>query len=183
MKYRRLTIDELKELEQEFVRFLASNTVTSEDWQAVKTTNPERADQLIDIFSDIVFDKVIDKILDQFPKYHLFLQQFSTKIVNWLPFYWRGFKQTTRYTYHLNFEEGIEAIWDNFKGNVRRNVRKAETLYTVEEIEEIESFIGPLESSYHKRGKKVPFNKSVLFNIDKEAKQRNQRKIYVATVT
>jgi hypothetical protein len=62
MKYRRLTIDELEELEQEFVRFLAANTVTSEDWQAIKTTNPERADQLIDIFSDIVFEKIISKI-------------------------------------------------------------------------------------------------------------------------
>ena len=62
MKYRRLTIEELEELEQEFVRFLAANTVTSEDWQAIKTTTPERADQLIDIFSDVVFEKIINKI-------------------------------------------------------------------------------------------------------------------------
>ena len=61
MKYRRLTIDELEELEQEFVRFLAANTVTSDDWQKIKTTTPERADQLIDIFSDIVFEKIISK--------------------------------------------------------------------------------------------------------------------------
>ena len=62
MKYRRLTIEELKELELEFVRFLAANTVTSEDWLSIKTTKPERADQLIDVFSDIVFEKIISKI-------------------------------------------------------------------------------------------------------------------------
>lgn len=62
MKYRRLTIEELEELEQEFVRFLAANTVTSEDWQALKTTKPERAEQLIDVFSDIVFEKIINKV-------------------------------------------------------------------------------------------------------------------------
>jgi len=61
MKYRRLTIDELKELEHEFVRFLAANTVTSEDWEALKTTKPERAEQLIDVFSDVVFEKIINK--------------------------------------------------------------------------------------------------------------------------
>ena len=62
MKYRRLTIEELEELENEFVRFLAANTVTSEDWVQLKTTSPEKANQLIDIFSDIVFEKVIQKI-------------------------------------------------------------------------------------------------------------------------
>jgi hypothetical protein len=62
MKYRRLTIDELKELEQEFVRFLAANTVTSEDWQKIKTVTPQKAENLIEIFSDIVFEKTISRI-------------------------------------------------------------------------------------------------------------------------
>lgn len=62
MKYRRLTLEELEELETEFVRFLAANTVTSEDWVKIKTTTPERAEQLIEVFSDIVFEKVIQKI-------------------------------------------------------------------------------------------------------------------------
>ena len=35
MKYRRLTNEELAELEKEFVRFLVSNTVTSEDWEKI----------------------------------------------------------------------------------------------------------------------------------------------------
>jgi len=62
MKYRRLTNDELAELETEFVRFLVSNTVTGDDWEKVKAENPERAEGLIEIFSDIVFDKTIAKI-------------------------------------------------------------------------------------------------------------------------
>ncbi len=62
MKYRRLTLDELKELENEFVRFLASNTITSDDWVSLKTTNPEKAETLIEMFSDIVFEKVIEKV-------------------------------------------------------------------------------------------------------------------------
>jgi len=62
MKYRRLTNDELAELETEFVRFLVSNTVTGDDWEKIKTENPERAEGLIEIFSDIVFEKTITKI-------------------------------------------------------------------------------------------------------------------------
>lgn len=62
MRYRRLTNDELKELEKEFVRFLASNTVTGDDWEKTKTENPEKAEKLIEMFSDIVFEKTIAKI-------------------------------------------------------------------------------------------------------------------------
>jgi hypothetical protein len=59
MKYRKLTLDELAELESEFIRFLASNTITGPDWQKLKTEDPEKANGLIEIFSDIVFDKII----------------------------------------------------------------------------------------------------------------------------
>lgn len=62
MKYRRLRTDELEEMETEFITFLASNSVTGEDWERLKTDHPGQADQLIDLFSDIVFDKVLDKV-------------------------------------------------------------------------------------------------------------------------
>lgn len=62
MKYRKLTIEELKELETEFIRFLASNTVTGDEWQKLKAEQPEKAEGLIEIFSDIVFDKIIKDI-------------------------------------------------------------------------------------------------------------------------
>lgn len=62
MKYRRLTNEELAELETEFVRFLVSNTVTGDDWEKIKVENQEKAEGLIEIFSDIVFDKTITKL-------------------------------------------------------------------------------------------------------------------------
>ncbi len=62
MKYRRLRSDELSELEAQFVRFLASNTVTADDWQKLKVENVEKAEQMIDLFSDLVFEQTIEKI-------------------------------------------------------------------------------------------------------------------------
>ncbi len=62
VKYRRLSIDELKELESEFVRFLASNSVTADDWVGIKEKTPEKAEQLMDMFSDIVFEKILEKV-------------------------------------------------------------------------------------------------------------------------
>lgn len=59
MKYRKLRKGELKELEQEFVRFLAANTVTADDWEKLKTGAPEKAERMIEVFSDIVFEKTL----------------------------------------------------------------------------------------------------------------------------
>ena len=59
VKYRRLHRDELEELEQEFVKFLASNTVTADDWVKIKVESPEKAERLLDMFSDIVFEKIL----------------------------------------------------------------------------------------------------------------------------
>ena len=59
MKYRRLTQEELAEMETEFIRFLVSNTVTGEDWEKIKAETPKKAEGLIEIFSDIVFDKIL----------------------------------------------------------------------------------------------------------------------------
>jgi hypothetical protein len=62
MKYRRLSKEELQELEPEFVQFLSSNTVTADDWEKLKTESPEKVEKLVEMFSDIVLEKVLSKI-------------------------------------------------------------------------------------------------------------------------
>lgn len=62
MKYRRLSNEELQELEKEFIDFLVSNTITAPDWEQLKAEAPEKAETLIELFSDVVFDKVLKKI-------------------------------------------------------------------------------------------------------------------------
>jgi hypothetical protein len=62
MKFRRLTIEELEHLKDDFVKFLASNTVTAQDWQKTKEANPQKAEELIELFSDIVLEKVYSKV-------------------------------------------------------------------------------------------------------------------------
>ena len=62
MKYRRLTEAELDEVEPQFVRFLASNQITADDWKKLKTESPDKVERLIEIFSDTVFDKVLEDV-------------------------------------------------------------------------------------------------------------------------
>ena len=42
MKYRKLELAELELLRDEFVNFLAANTVTSQDWEKIKVESKDR---------------------------------------------------------------------------------------------------------------------------------------------
>ena len=61
-KYRPLSSQELQEFEKEFIEFLSANTVTADDWVTLKAENPEKAEQLIDLFSDVIMESVLQKI-------------------------------------------------------------------------------------------------------------------------
>jgi hypothetical protein len=73
MRFRCLTIDELKELETEFKQFLIINQVYNEEWIEMNQKDLEKANALVDLFSDQVLEKVYSKIdfLEKRDKYAL----------------------------------------------------------------------------------------------------------------
>ncbi|MGB1247866.1 MAG: DUF6495 family protein [Chitinophagales bacterium] len=62
MKYRQLTLEELKPLEKDFLAFIIVNGYTGDDWDKLKTNSPEKADKILDLFSDMVFEKIMDDV-------------------------------------------------------------------------------------------------------------------------
>lgn len=62
MKYRRLKKGELEELEKEFIRFLATHSIPSKDWEKMKKENRDLAESWIDKFSDFVFEKTLSDV-------------------------------------------------------------------------------------------------------------------------
>ena len=66
-KYRRLNREELELLRDSFIRFLAAQSITSEDWKKIQQNDEERDMALIDQFSDVVIEKTLHnvKILEQ----------------------------------------------------------------------------------------------------------------------
>ena len=62
MKYARLTKEQFEELHQEFINFLATQSITAEEWKDIKANKPEAAEQELDVFSDLVWYGVLDKV-------------------------------------------------------------------------------------------------------------------------
>jgi len=61
MKYTRLTLEQLKELHQEFITFLATQSITGSEWKDIMKNKPQVAEDEIDIFSDLVWERVLAK--------------------------------------------------------------------------------------------------------------------------
>jgi hypothetical protein len=75
MKYARLTKEQLDELQQEFINFLATQTITAEEWAQLKKDRPEVAEEELDVFSDLVWEGVLQKAryLENIAPRHLYL--------------------------------------------------------------------------------------------------------------
>ncbi len=61
MKYSRLTKEQFEELHQEFINFLATQSITANEWNEIKTNKPEVAEEELDVFSDLVWEGVLSK--------------------------------------------------------------------------------------------------------------------------
>lgn len=62
MKYARLTKEQFEELHPEFINFLATQTITAEEWAEIKATKPEVMEQELDVFSDLIWEGVLNKV-------------------------------------------------------------------------------------------------------------------------
>ena len=62
MKYTRLTKEQLEELHPEFINFLATQSITGDEWDDIKKNNPKVAEEELDVFSDLVWEGVLAKV-------------------------------------------------------------------------------------------------------------------------
>ncbi|MGB3151769.1 MAG: DUF6495 family protein [Maribacter sp.] len=62
MKYTRLTKEQLQELEPEFINFLATQSITGEEWTKIKKETPQVAEDELDVFSDLIWEGVLGNI-------------------------------------------------------------------------------------------------------------------------
>jgi cag pathogenicity island protein 24 len=81
MKYSRLSKEQFEELQQEFINFLATQSITAEEWQNIKANKPEVAEQELDVFSDLVWEGVLKqaKYLENISAQHMYLFHLGDK--------------------------------------------------------------------------------------------------------
>ena len=75
MKYSRLTKEQFEELHEEFINFLATQSITGKEWDEIKRVKPEVAEEELDVFSDLVWEGVLSKVeyLENIAPQHMYL--------------------------------------------------------------------------------------------------------------
>lgn len=62
VKYTRLTKEQLEELHPEFINFLATQSITAEEWKSIKEEKPAVAEEQLDVFSDLIWEGVLQRV-------------------------------------------------------------------------------------------------------------------------
>ena len=99
-----------------------------------------------------------------------FCQNFSPRITNWLPFFWQGYKQTTRYTYQIKNLSNLDKVFANFD----RDRRQKKILHLEKDYHEItditaEEFYDFHRGYWEKKTGKYLFSKDFVVNLCNEA--------------
>jgi len=81
MKYSRLSKEQFEELHQEFINFLATQSITSEEWAKMKEDKPEVAEDELEVFSDLIWEGVLTKVkyLENISERHMHLFELKEK--------------------------------------------------------------------------------------------------------
>ncbi|MCG9972610.1 DUF6495 family protein [Christiangramia crocea] len=84
MKYARLTKEQFEEMHQEFINFLATQSITADEWEKIKKEKPQVAEEEMDVFSDIIWEGVLNKVeyLEHFSPNQIFLFQITGVTIN-----------------------------------------------------------------------------------------------------
>ena len=123
--------------------------------------------------------KVMSELIKQIPRFLYFSQNFSMNVTNWLPFYWSGFKQTTRYSYVINDIQSIDDVVKGFAHAKRKNLKRAESLVKVSFDLPPEEFYKNHELTLGKQGEKCTYSYETFKRIY-EATQANKASIILS---
>lgn len=123
---------------------------------------------------------LMTELIEGLPPFDHFSQNFQYSITNWLPFYWRGFAQTTRYTYRLEDLSDRDRLWSELAENVRRAVRKARKSLSVRHDLGLDEFLKLNALTFSRQGMEMPYSEDLVRRLDAACLERSARKIFFA---
>jgi hypothetical protein len=120
------------------------------------------------------------ELIEQLPAHDYFSQNFHYSVENWLPFYWKGFQQTTRYTYVIDDLSDLDQVKSEFQKNIRYDIRKASKKLRVHSEYGIDKFLDVNALTFARQGLPLPYPRESVRRLDDACSARSARKIFFA---
>jgi Acetyltransferase (GNAT) domain len=124
--------------------------------------------------------QAISELIDALPAFDYFNQRFRYELTNGLPFFWKGFALTARYTYVLEDLTSVDTLWNNLGSSARSQIRKAEKLVTVSETNNVDDLFRLSTQVFERQKETIPYSAVLMRRIFEATSQHNSGKIFVA---
>jgi hypothetical protein len=95
------------------------------------------------------------------------------------PFQEASFQVNVRYTYTIDLTQPIDLIYENFRRDVKRKIKKQSGAYQIVESSDLGSFFPLVEKVYQRQNRPIPFTYAFLNHLFSTGLQRAQTKLFL----
>lgn len=120
-------------------------------------------------------EKIVNEICDFIESLGLikYDQQFHYHFTNYLPFFWRYYKETTKYTYVIEDTSDMKSVRLGYSSKLKNVLRKAEKYLHIEEETDLEEFYSINKMSFERQGMEIPYSFEYFKKIYDACKERD----------
>ncbi len=114
-------------------------------------------------------ERIMDEILDFIESLGLagYEQQHHWRLTNWMPFFWRYYKESVKYTYLIDDVSDMDSVRDGYSSNARKLIKKAKKYVKPVEMEDPVEFYYVNELSFSRQGVEIPYSYEEFYRIYK----------------
>jgi hypothetical protein len=126
-------------------------------------------------------DEMTGRLLERIGRYAQLTARCSPAYDYWTPLYWRGFTQTTRYTWRIDDLSDLDAIFERLRNKVRGAVRRAQREQMIVEVGTLDDFLAIHSDTLERQNRAHDrAGRAAVRALDPAAAARDARTILIA---
>lgn len=105
-------------------------------------------------------EKIVNEICDFIESLKLsrYDQQYHYHYTNYLPFFWRYYKEVTKYTYVIEDTHDMDVVRSAYSSKLKNVIRKAQKNLNVQEISDLKQFYAINRMSFERQDIEIPYS-------------------------
>jgi hypothetical protein len=123
---------------------------------------------------------ILNELIDQLPPFTYLHQDLHYQLENWQPFFWKGYKQTTYYTFVIDDLSDPDRVLANFRSEKRGDIRKSQDVVEVLQDQPADEFYRQYQRNLLKQGKKISYGFELFQRIYNASYERKLGKVFYA---
>lgn len=124
--------------------------------------------------------QIQSKLLDQLPKVQSKAIYCAPELTNMMAFHWAGYDLGLGYTYRIECLNDLDAVWSNFRDNIRRECRKAEKKVGIQTESNVGRLVTCIEKTFSRQRKALGNLRPVIERVEDVMVRRGQSRMYFA---